>query len=60
VDFHGALKAALGSLYGWTSDDGGIRHGIFGAETVGRAEAQFMLIACSALVNFLTSKAVQK
>ena len=57
VDLHGAFKAALGSLYGWTSDDGGIRHGIFGAETVSRDEAQFMLIACSALVNFLVVKA---
>lgn len=57
VDLHRAFKAALGSLYGWTSDDGGIRHGIFGAETVSRDEAQFMLIACSALVNFLVAKA---
>jgi hypothetical protein len=57
VDLHGAFKSAIASLYGWTSDDGGIRHGIFGAETVNRAEAQFMLIACSALVNFIVSKA---
>ncbi len=55
VDLHGAFKSALGSLYGWTSDDGGIRHGIFGNETVSRAEAQFMLVACSALCNFLVA-----
>jgi hypothetical protein len=57
VDLHGAFKSAIASLYGWTSDDGGIRHGIFGTETVTRAEAQFMLVACSALVNFMVSKA---
>jgi AbiJ N-terminal domain 4 len=56
ADLHGAFKSALGSLYGWTSDDGGIRHGIFGEETVSHAEAQFMLVACSALVNFLVAK----
>lgn len=50
---HQALKNAISTLYGWTSDDSGIRHAIKDANKVERADAQFMLVTCSAFVNYL-------
>jgi hypothetical protein len=57
VPLHGALKAGFENLYGYTSDDDGIRHAILDSPTVGFDEAKFMLVSCSAFANFLISKA---
>ncbi len=47
-------------MYGWTSDDGGIRHALMEGDTPPTfADAKFMLVACSALVNYLTTKAAE-
>jgi hypothetical protein len=54
---HGALRNALKSLYGYASDESGIRHAILDDPTVEYEEAKFMLVACSAFVNFLVAKA---
>lgn len=54
---HGALKDGLVKLYGYTSDEGGIRHGLIDEPTVGFDDAKFMLVACSAFVNYLVAKA---
>lgn len=51
-DLHPALKKAFASLYGWTSDAGGIRHALMEASTLTQADARFMLITCSAFINF--------
>lgn len=53
---HTALKNAFSSLYGYTSDEGGIRHseGMFESD-VTFEEAKFMLVSCSAFVNYLTA-----
>jgi hypothetical protein len=59
VNFHGAFKAGLLSLYGYTSDEDGIRHAILEERDVGFDEAKFMLVTCSALVNFMISKATK-
>lgn len=53
---HGALKSAFLKLYGYTSDEDGVRHAILGESDVGFDEAKFMLVSCSAFVNFLISK----
>ena len=53
---HPALRAAFDKLYGWTSDASGIRHAMTGDWSVGFAEAQFMLVACSAFTNYLAGK----
>lgn len=50
---HGALKGAFSKLYGYTSDAGGIRHGSINMADVTFEEAKFMLVACSAFVNYL-------
>lgn len=53
----GSLKFAFSALYGYTSDEGGIRHSLLEKGVkVEIEEARFMLIACSAFVNYLISK----
>lgn len=59
IHFHGAFKAGLLSLYGYTSDESGIRHAILNEPQVGFDEAKFMLVVCSALVNFIVMKAAK-
>lgn len=53
-DIHPALKTAFEKLYGYTSDANGIRH----ANGIGEgnstfSEARYMLISCSAFINYL-------
>ncbi|MBQ8657607.1 MAG: hypothetical protein IJ506_00545 [Clostridia bacterium] len=54
LQIHSALEKSISSLYGYTSDQGGIRHseGLF-TSNVTFEEAQFMLVCCSAIVNYL-------
>lgn len=52
-DLHGAYEDALKKLYGWTSDGDGIRHAIMDKSNLTKADARFMLITCSAFVNYL-------
>lgn len=57
MPIHGALRSALLSLYGYTSDEGGIRHAMLDEPNVGFDEAKYMAVSCSAFVNFLAAKA---
>ncbi len=57
VDLHPALKGALEKLYGYASDEDGIRHARLEAGTTAEAEARLMIVTCSAVVNFLIVKA---
>lgn len=60
VELHPALKSAFSKLYGWTSDKkSGIRHGIMDIPNLSDEDARFMLIACSAFINYLTKKAIK-
>lgn len=59
IHLHPALKAGLSNLYGYTSDEGGIRHSILECSNVGFAEAKYMLVSCSAFVNYLIEKSRQ-
>jgi hypothetical protein len=56
IGLHSALRNAFSSLYGYTSDEDGIRHAILESSTVGFDEAKFFLVTCSAFVNFVQSK----
>lgn len=57
LDIHPALKKAFSNLYGWTSDDAGIRHPKSKEPlSCGESEARYMLITCSAFINYLTAK----
>jgi hypothetical protein len=54
---HGALFRGLDSLYGYTSNEHGLRHALLAADAnVGFAEAKFMVVACSAFVSYLISR----
>ncbi len=60
VPLHKALKKAFESLYGYTSDEEGIRHALLDESTLSFEEAKFMLVACSAFINYLTCKIDKK
>lgn len=53
VKFHKALRAAWSSMYGWTSDGNGIRHGTVDTPDTDQALAKYMLVTCSAFVSYL-------
>lgn len=55
---HRALRSSFKSLYGYTSDENGIRHSMLEESSVGYDEAAFMLVACSAFASFLTAKSI--
>lgn len=53
---HPALKSTFSSLYGYTSDADGIRHSLLEESTLKQEDARFMLVTCSAFVNYLIVK----
>jgi hypothetical protein len=55
--FHSDLKEAFQKLYGYTSDAQGIRHALMDEPTLDFEDAKFMLVSCSAFVNYLVVKA---
>jgi hypothetical protein len=58
LELHPAFKACLEKLYGYASNEGGVRHAIVDeASRVDEVDARFMIVTCSAIVNFLISKA---
>jgi hypothetical protein len=57
---HSALKNSFSSLYGYTSDSNGIRHSLLDESTLKQEDAKFMLVACSAFVNYLLVKSSEK
>jgi len=57
LDIHPALKRAFSNLYGWTSDDAGIRHPKSKEPlSCDEPEARYMLVTCSAFINYVTAK----
>jgi hypothetical protein len=57
ITIHTALKDAFSKIYGYTSDSAGIRHSLTENDnTVTQEDAIFMLVACSAFINYLKSK----
>ena len=59
VSLHPALKSAFSSLYGYTSSADGIRHALLDDPNLTFDDAKFMLVSCSAFVNYLVAKASQ-
>ena len=53
---HSSLREGLNKLYGYTSDEKGIRHALIDeAGDVTIDDARFMLVACSAFANYLVA-----
>ncbi|MFH1639453.1 MAG: hypothetical protein ABIB93_03970 [Chloroflexota bacterium] len=57
LNLHTALKQAFSNLYGYTSDAEGIRHALLDEPNLNSEDALFMLVSCSAFINYLGSKA---
>jgi hypothetical protein len=57
IGLHPSLGKAFSKLYGYTSDEGGIRHALTDVEKVDFNDAKFMLVVCSAFINFVEGKA---
>jgi hypothetical protein len=58
IDLHPVLKSVFDKLYGYTSDESGIRHALSDdGRELDQADARYMLISCSAFVNYLRVKA---
>jgi hypothetical protein len=56
---HPAFEQALLKLYGFTSDEGGIRHALMEETSLSYADAKFMLVLCSAFTNFLLTRCAE-
>lgn len=57
-EIHPAFEQALIKLFAYTSDSGGIRHGLSeGAAPPTYADAKFMLVSCSAFCSYLWTQA---
>lgn len=58
IPIHGAFKEALGRLYGYTSNEKGIRHSLLDENAkVDSVDAQFMIGACASFISYLIGKA---
>ncbi|OFX35672.1 MAG: hypothetical protein A2X08_12530 [Bacteroidetes bacterium GWA2_32_17] len=54
---HPALERGFKQIYGYTSDSDGIRHALEAETNCDFEDAKFMLVSCSAFINYLVSKA---
>jgi len=56
ANLNGGLIAGFKSIYGWTSNSDGIRHGLMDESNCDFDDAKYMLVSCSAFINYLISK----
>ncbi len=59
IDLHPCLKRGYGALYDYTSDADGIRHAMTETSGCDSTDARYMLVSCSAFVNYLVGKATK-
>ena len=59
IELPQSLRDAFNKLYGYTSSKEGIRHALSEQTTLSSEDARFMLVSCSAFVNYLTSKSIK-
>lgn len=57
IKIHPALIKGFKNIYGFTSDENGIRHALLEESNLDFDDAKYMLVSCSAFVNYLLSKA---
>lgn len=61
IPMHQAFREATIKLYGFTSDEEGIRHAATGEPLqINQATARYMLNVCSAMVNYITANTDKK
>ena len=60
IKIHTSLKNGFSNIYGYTSDQGGIRHAMIEeGSVVTQEDALFMLVSCSAFCHYLQQKGAQ-
>jgi len=59
IKIHTALKNGFIKIYGYTSDEDGIRHGMLDIPNIDFEDAQYFLVSCSAFINYLKSKTLK-
>ncbi len=57
IVLHPALEQAFSRLYGYTNAANGIRHSLLDEPDLDFEDAKFMLVSCSAFINYLKLKA---
>lgn len=57
VELHPALQRGFEAIYGYASDEDGIRHSMLEELTIDFEDAKYMLASCSAFFNYLIVKA---
>ena len=55
-NIHKALKEGISKIYGYTSDAEGIRHALIEESNLTQDDAVFMLVSCSAFINYIIKK----
>lgn len=59
LGLHPALKEGFIKIYGYTSDADGIRHCMVNESRCDFEDAKYMLVSCSAFINYLIMKATK-
>lgn len=57
--FHPALREGLLKIYGYTSDEQGVRHAMQEEPNIQQEDAVFFLVMCSAFINYLKTKSIE-
>lgn len=57
IEIPPSLQSVFEKLYGWSSSEDGIRHGLLEKSKLDQEDAIFALVACSSFINYLTAKA---
>jgi hypothetical protein len=53
ADLHPALSDGFSKLYGYTSDEDGVRHAMLEEPTLTLADAKYFLLSCTSFINYL-------
>lgn len=53
---HQALLDAFSKLYGYTSDEGGIRHAMLEEPDLTSSDAKFFIMSCTSFINYMKAK----
>ena len=59
ISLHPALEEGFVKMYAFTSDEHGIRHALLDESDLSFEDAKFMLVSCSAFVNYLRAKSIK-
>ena len=50
---HSSLKEGFSKLYGYTSDENGIRHAMLEIPNINQSDAKYFLLSCTSFINYL-------